>query len=155
MDGCVQKQNISVTSVIPTGESGSPLLLADHPRGRLKKGDPSEDLLVGVMSASFADPKRQSPSVYTNVAYFRKWILDTIEGRSSPSRCVRQPKAEHREQPHLARQQPEPSSSPAQVENPISRTVCLPSSAERASIPQLPVVVSMIYPYSAFLVNHV
>ena len=77
--------------------AGNPLLVTDRPRGRLMDGFPAEDLLAAVKSFDASDPKCQSCSVYTSVAYFREWMVRTIKGRSEPSRCSLSPKYEPQE----------------------------------------------------------
>ena len=79
------------------GGAGSPLLVTDRPHGRLTGGLPKEDLLAAVKSFDAEDPKCQSCSVYTTVAYFREWMLRTIRGKSEPSRCLLSPEYEPRE----------------------------------------------------------
>ena len=69
------------------GDSGGPLLKVDAPRGEVGEGAASLDLLMGVISfgsTSCGDGER--PGVYTDVGYFREWILEIIE--ASPSKAA-------------------------------------------------------------------
>ena len=73
---------------------GSPLVVADTMKGKLVKGSPTEDLLVGIKSFGTSDPEGKTCAVYTSVSFFRTWIMKTIGGKTKPSRCMLVPQAE-------------------------------------------------------------
>ena len=106
------------------GEKGSPVLLADRPKGKLAKGNPSEDLLVGFMSFSTSDSDGKTCAVYTSVSFFRTWIMKTIGGKTKPSRCMFVPKAEPKKEPHDQKDQEKPAAG-TQVESLKTQFPCV------------------------------
>ena len=68
------------------GLDGGPLLVADGPCN-VGKGYPDEDLVVGVMSYDPDRPEYGECSIQTSVAYYRDWILNTMDGLTPPSEC--------------------------------------------------------------------
>ena len=99
------------------GEMGSPLVVADTMKGKLVKGSPTEDLLVGIKSFGTSDPEGKTCAVYTSVSFFRTWIMKTIGGKTKPSRCMLVPKAELEKGHHPVLQQPEPISPVPEAES--------------------------------------
>ena len=99
------------------GEMGSPLVVADTMKGKLVKGSPTEDLLVGIKSFGTSDSEGKTCAVYTSVSFFRTWIMKTIGGKTKPSRCMLVPKAELEKGHHPVLQQPEPISPVPEAES--------------------------------------
>lgn len=68
--------------MIFAGDSGGPLILANHRMGDINEGSPALDLLVGITSFGPA-PCTQTdlPSISTDAAFFRDWIMKTIVRR--------------------------------------------------------------------------
>ena len=93
-------------------ESAHPLLLVDQPKGHLDRGQPEEDLLVGLMSFDTPHAKCPSCSVYTSVAYFREWVLKTMNGSLLPSRCVLLPRRVLEVPSNYTHELPEPTPTP-------------------------------------------
>ena len=67
------------------GDSGGPLFVASAPKGKVKRGLPALDLLVGITSAGYQTEKNGSvvcdstaPGVYTNVSFFWDCTLANI-----------------------------------------------------------------------------
>ena len=96
---------------------GSPLVVADTMKGKLVKGSPTEDLLVGIKSFGTSDPEGKTCAVYTSVSFFRTWIMKTIGGKTKPSRCMLVPQAEPEKEHDPVLQQPEPTSPVPEAES--------------------------------------
>ena len=84
------------------GDSGGPLLLADSPRGHIKKGKPRFDMVVGITSYGFADDESgqcsgEEPAVYTSIDYFLDWIEKTIKGLTEVGGILANTTCRHRD----------------------------------------------------------
>ena len=106
------------------GESAHPLLLVDRPKGHLERGQPEEDLLVGLMSFHAPHAVCPSCSVYTSVAYFREWVLETMKGSFLPSRCVLLPKRVLETPSNYSHESPE-LTTPPQVDSLNTQCLCV------------------------------
>ena len=68
-------------------------MLADSPKRYIEKENPRFDMIVGIASYGYGDdePGQCSgfePAIYTNVDYFRSWIIKTIKLRSKVSEIL-------------------------------------------------------------------
>jgi len=86
------------------GDSGSPLFIPDRVNGDFEQGDPTKDVIVGLVSYG---PKEcgHGPGVYTSISAFEKWIIKRTGKKSLRKHigdCMEKPTSPS----------PSPSSSP-------------------------------------------
>ena len=62
---------------------GAPLLMLDKPKGRLSRGKPQADVLIGIASFGAEEFRQEkSPAVYTRVSAFWDWIEATMNKKT-------------------------------------------------------------------------
>eukprot|EP00803_Ostreobium_quekettii_P002348 evm.model.scf_47.8 EVM.evm.TU.scf_47.8 scf_47:93889-98668(-) len=70
------------------GDSGGPLLQPDMRFNCLEEGNPSIDLILGVVSSGGNCSDDGSAGLYTRVDRYRDWMTDVMSGKVSPEYCM-------------------------------------------------------------------